>query len=184
MKVSNRKGIANQTGPESCVTHREVRDEALTGEPAGQPLSCESFKLVQGADAVSVAEGNTCKGSQLGPHPISARLAEGLLWKVLDHLQKLISVPGFATGRRGQGLVSTEFSSRHSCGRLCTIALTNLMHRLSRSTIGTKPPPSFMCVLTCRVYCHALSWSNRQRPPTVFAPRKSVPESNRTRSLF
>jgi hypothetical protein len=58
-KVSNRKGIANQTGPESCVTHREVRDEALTGEPAGPPLSRESFKLVQGADAVSVAEGNT-----------------------------------------------------------------------------------------------------------------------------
>ena len=58
MKVSNREGIANQTGPESCVTHREVRDEALTGEPAGQPLSRESFN-VQGADAVSVAEGNT-----------------------------------------------------------------------------------------------------------------------------
>ena len=59
MKVSDRKGIANQNGPESCVTHREVRDEALTGELAGQPLSCEIFKLVQGADAVSVAEGNT-----------------------------------------------------------------------------------------------------------------------------
>jgi hypothetical protein len=58
VKVSNRKGIANQTGPESCVAHREVRDEALTGEPTGQPLSRESFKLVQGADAVSVAEGN------------------------------------------------------------------------------------------------------------------------------
>ena len=58
MKVSNRKGIANQTGPESCVAHREVRDEALTGEPAGQLLSRESFN-VQGADAVSVAEGNT-----------------------------------------------------------------------------------------------------------------------------
>jgi hypothetical protein len=36
-----------------------VRDEALTGELAGQPLSREIFKLVQGADAVSVAEGNT-----------------------------------------------------------------------------------------------------------------------------
>jgi hypothetical protein len=59
VKVSNSKGIANQNGPESCVAHREVRDEALTGEPVGQPLSRESFKLVQGADAVSVAEGNT-----------------------------------------------------------------------------------------------------------------------------
>jgi hypothetical protein len=55
----NSKGIANQTGSESCVAHREVRDEALTGEPAGQPLSREIFKLVQGADAVSVVEGNT-----------------------------------------------------------------------------------------------------------------------------
>ena len=59
MKVPNRKGIANQTVPESCVAHREVRDEALTGELAGQPLSRESFILVQGADAVIVAEGNT-----------------------------------------------------------------------------------------------------------------------------
>ena len=59
MKVSDKKGIANQIGPESCVAHREVRDEALTGEPAGQPLSREIFKLVQGADAVSVAECNT-----------------------------------------------------------------------------------------------------------------------------
>ena len=41
------------------MTHREMRDEASTGEPAGQPLSRESFILVQGADAVSVAEGNT-----------------------------------------------------------------------------------------------------------------------------
>jgi hypothetical protein len=59
VKVPNRKGIANQTVPESCVAHREVRDEALTGELAGQPLSRESFILVQGADAVIVAEGNT-----------------------------------------------------------------------------------------------------------------------------
>jgi len=59
VKVLNSKGIASHTGPESCVTHREVRDEALTGEFAGQPLSREIFKLVRGADAVSVAEGNT-----------------------------------------------------------------------------------------------------------------------------
>jgi hypothetical protein len=44
--------------PRERVAHREVRDEALTGEPTGQPLSRESFN-VQGADAVSVAEGNT-----------------------------------------------------------------------------------------------------------------------------
>jgi len=59
VKVSNSEGIANQTGPESCVAHREVRDEALTGEPAGQPLSREIFISVQGADAISVVESNT-----------------------------------------------------------------------------------------------------------------------------
>ena len=59
MKVLNSEGIANRAGPKSCVARREMRDEALTGEPAGQPLSRESFKSVQGADAVSVAEGNT-----------------------------------------------------------------------------------------------------------------------------
>ncbi len=59
MQVLCSEGIANHTGPESCVVHREVYDEALTGETVGQPLSRESFKSVQGADAVSVAEGNT-----------------------------------------------------------------------------------------------------------------------------
>ena len=59
MKVLCSEGIANHTGPESCVMHREVYGEALTGESVGQPLSRESFKLVQGADAVSVVEGNT-----------------------------------------------------------------------------------------------------------------------------
>jgi hypothetical protein len=59
VKVLNSKEIASHAGPKSCVTYREVRDEELTGEPAGQPLSRESLKLVQGADAVSVAEGNT-----------------------------------------------------------------------------------------------------------------------------
>jgi len=36
-KVLNSEGIANRTGPESCVAHREMRDEALTGEPAIEP---------------------------------------------------------------------------------------------------------------------------------------------------
>src|SRR4051795_12572458 len=59
VKVHHSKGIANQTGPESCVAHREGRREALTGEPAGQPSSHESAFSVQGADAVSPAEGHT-----------------------------------------------------------------------------------------------------------------------------
>jgi hypothetical protein len=42
VKVLNSEGIASHADPESCVVHREVRDEALTGKPAGQPLSRES----------------------------------------------------------------------------------------------------------------------------------------------
>jgi hypothetical protein len=56
VRVPCSEGIANHTGPESCVGHREVHGEALTGETVGQPLSRESDKSVQGA--VSVAEGN------------------------------------------------------------------------------------------------------------------------------
>ena len=58
MKVPHSEDIASHAVPESCVAYREVRREALTGVQIGQPLSRESFKS-QGADAVSVAEGNT-----------------------------------------------------------------------------------------------------------------------------
>ena len=58
MKVLNSKGLANYTGPESCVRRREARHEALTGVRVGQPLSRERIFL-QGADVVTLAEGNT-----------------------------------------------------------------------------------------------------------------------------
>ena len=64
MKVSDSEGIANQTGSESCVAHREVRDEALTGEPAGQPLNRGIETLVQDAGAVPENE-NTMTRRQL-----------------------------------------------------------------------------------------------------------------------
>ena len=51
------KGRANRIGPESCVSHREVWHEALTGAPVGQALSRES-SVVRDADAVCGAEGN------------------------------------------------------------------------------------------------------------------------------
>jgi hypothetical protein len=50
--------IANHSGPESCAAYREVCDEALTWERAGQPLSREIF-LIQDADAFTFAEGKT-----------------------------------------------------------------------------------------------------------------------------
>jgi len=42
MKESNGEGIANHTGPESCVDDLQRRGEALTGERAGWVLSLES----------------------------------------------------------------------------------------------------------------------------------------------
>jgi len=60
VQVPDNKDVANHVVPESCVLDREVRHEALTGVRTGQPLSRESFK-VRGADAVSVAEGNTMR---------------------------------------------------------------------------------------------------------------------------
>ena len=58
MKVPHSKDLANHTVLESCVAYREVRREALTEVRIGQPLSRER-SFIQGADAVSVAEGNT-----------------------------------------------------------------------------------------------------------------------------
>ena len=57
VQVSYGEGVANHTGLESCVAHREVRGEALTKVCTGQPLSRESI-LFRDADAVSWAEGN------------------------------------------------------------------------------------------------------------------------------
>ena len=47
MKVSDSKGLASHTVPESCAVYREVRREALTGVQVGQPLSREivSFRV-------------------------------------------------------------------------------------------------------------------------------------------
>ena len=58
MKVSNSKGLANHTVPESCAEYREVLREALTGVRVGQPLSRER-EFIRGADVVQKTEGNT-----------------------------------------------------------------------------------------------------------------------------
>ena len=57
MQVSYSEGLANHTGPESCVGICEDAGEALTGERIGQPLSRESLKI-SGADVVAFTEGN------------------------------------------------------------------------------------------------------------------------------
>ena len=58
MKEPYRKGLASHPDPESCAGNSNAVREALIGAHVDQPLSCE-IKPVQGADAVSGAEGNT-----------------------------------------------------------------------------------------------------------------------------
>ena len=58
MKVRHDEGVAPHIGPKPCVGAREGTGEASAGECVGQLLSRERY-LIPGADAVSVAEGNT-----------------------------------------------------------------------------------------------------------------------------
>ena len=51
MEVLYDEDVASHIGPESCGAAREGRDEALTGERAGRPLSRDSQRQ-RGADVV------------------------------------------------------------------------------------------------------------------------------------
>jgi hypothetical protein len=58
VRVHYDEGIANHIGPEPCAGI----GEASVGERTGQPLSRDR-KLIPGADAVCVAEGNMSKSA-------------------------------------------------------------------------------------------------------------------------
>jgi hypothetical protein len=60
VQVHYDEGVANHIGPEPCAGIREDVGEASVGERTGQPLSRDR-KLIPGADAVCVAEGNISK---------------------------------------------------------------------------------------------------------------------------
>jgi hypothetical protein len=62
VQVHYDEGVANHIGPEPCAGIREGVGEASAGERAGQPLSRDR-KLILGADAVCVAEGNMSKSA-------------------------------------------------------------------------------------------------------------------------
>jgi hypothetical protein len=44
VQVRCTEGLANHSDPESCAGIREGASEALTGERAGQPLSCDRLQ--------------------------------------------------------------------------------------------------------------------------------------------
>jgi hypothetical protein len=62
VRVHYDEKVANHIGPWPCAGIREGVGEASAGKRAGQPLSRDR-KLILGADAVCLAEGNTSKGA-------------------------------------------------------------------------------------------------------------------------
>jgi hypothetical protein len=66
VRVLSGEGLANHTDPKSCATVQEDRGEASTGERIGWVLSRES-SIVQSADAVASAEGNTARDGKRVP---------------------------------------------------------------------------------------------------------------------
>ena len=63
------EGIAIHIGPEPCGGTREGIGEASAGDRAGQPLSRESFVILD-ADAFPTAEGNTDGGASASPRTV------------------------------------------------------------------------------------------------------------------
>jgi hypothetical protein len=58
MKESYGEGVANHTGPASCVGYSRGGGEALAGVRAGRVLSREILSQLQGAHALDVVKGN------------------------------------------------------------------------------------------------------------------------------
>jgi len=63
MKELHRKGSAIHSDPESCFYSHKAIGEALTGESAGHPLSCE-IQTSREPTLLSEAEGNTLIGDK------------------------------------------------------------------------------------------------------------------------
>ena len=72
MKELHRKGLAIHPDPESYAGPRKETCEALTGESAGQPLSCE-IHTSREPTPLTEAEGNSLIGATSEPTRISAQ---------------------------------------------------------------------------------------------------------------
>ena len=98
MQVHCDEGVAIRIGPKPCAGVREGAGEASVGVRAGQPLSRDR-KLIPGADAVCVAEGNT-------PERVSASARVARRGRRTWHARKLFArEPGdLRIGHRPHGV--------------------------------------------------------------------------------
>jgi hypothetical protein len=114
VQVHYDEGIANHIGPEPCAGIREDVGEASAGERAGQPLSRDR-KLIPGADAVCVAEGNKSKSANASAW---ATRRGRRTWHALKSLYGNREVSGAAEGSAGLTVRGGKARSR---SRRCTI---------------------------------------------------------------
>jgi len=141
---------------------------------------CDALRLHSGP--LSALRGATAPSRNNLSHANKRRdaaLAEGLFWAVLEHLQKIS--PGFAAGGRGKGLARRFRRVIHvvdsSTIALIASCIDWAQHRRRKAAAK----------LHVRLDLHSLLprfvLVESAKLPTVFGPRKSVPASNRARSL-
>src|ERR1700726_1983515 len=127
------EGLANHTGPESCVGIREDAGEALTGERIGQPSSRESL-IFPDADVVRITEGNM--GSAITRAPAQSGVVEDP-----EHVWKLFAREpgGLGFGRR----VDTAGPRRQRAGSI--LAWPAISPPSSPTSAGVVQPHSLAC---------------------------------------
>lgn len=116
MKELHRKGLATHSDPESCICRREATDEALTGENAGQPLSCE-INTPSVPTLLHETEGNTADGVISEP---SADLAQSETLSMHGHSlhgnREILEVP--SSNKEGRLEKATNHTSNmHTSGK-------------------------------------------------------------------
>ena len=82
MQVLCDEGVATHIGPKPCAGVREDVGEASAGEHIGQPLSRDR-KLIPGADAVCVAEGDMFRRASASVWMARRGLRPWHVWKLL-----------------------------------------------------------------------------------------------------
>ncbi len=113
MRVRRDEGVAIRIGPEPCAVIREGVGEASAGESAGQPLSRVSDYL-RGADAVSIAEGNTDGHAIASDRPTPRGLRPGMHRRSLHGNREISS----SITRHAKGVV--RIGKARSRSRWCT----------------------------------------------------------------
>jgi hypothetical protein len=114
VQVHYDEGIANRIGPEPCAGIREDVGEASGRERAGQPLSRDR-KLILGADAVCVAEGNMSKSAN------AALGRPGVVEEPGTHARSMYGNREVSGSAEGSSWLTVRGGKARSRSRRCTI---------------------------------------------------------------